>query len=79
LLVRPIFADTKAAIGEIPSAMPEELAQAIFHCIDAGARVLSVSDAIKHVTHAFGIRPCGGCERRAAALNRWFVFNGRAK
>jgi hypothetical protein len=38
---------------------------------------VGVGDAIKHVTHAFGITPCGGCERRAAALNRWMVFSGR--
>jgi len=38
-----------------------------------------LGDAIKHVTYALGIRPCGGCERRAAALNRWFVFTGRTK
>ncbi len=46
LLVRPIFAETKAANGEMPSAMPEELAQAIRDCIDAGARVLNVSAAL---------------------------------
>ncbi len=38
---------------------------------------IGLGDTIKHVTRAFGIRPCGGCERRAAALNRWFVFTGR--
>src|SRR5262249_1679731 len=31
-------------------------------------------DAIKRVTYAFGIRGCGGCEQRTAALNRWMVF-----
>jgi hypothetical protein len=40
---------------------------------------IGLGDAIKRVTYAVGIRPCGGCERRAAALNRWFVFTGRAK
>jgi len=40
---------------------------------------IGLGDAIKHVTHAFGLRPCGGCERRAAALNRWVVFTGRAR
>jgi hypothetical protein len=39
---------------------------------------VGLGDAIKRVTYAVGIRPCGGCERRAAALNRWFVFTGRA-
>jgi len=46
LLVRPIFAETKAANGEMPSTMPEELAQAILDCIDADARVLNVSAAL---------------------------------
>ena len=38
---------------------------------------LGLGDAIKRVTYAAGIKPCGGCERRAAALNRWMVFTGR--
>lgn len=46
LLIRPIFAETAAANGEMPSAMPEELAQAILDCIDADARVLNVSAAL---------------------------------
>lgn len=46
LLVRPIFAETTAANGEMPSAAPEELAQAILDCIDAGARLLNVSAAL---------------------------------
>jgi hypothetical protein len=33
--------------------------------------------AIKRTTSAVGIRPCGGCRRRAEALNRRFVFSGR--
>jgi subtilisin family serine protease len=44
--VRPIFAETNVTNGEMPSAMPEELAQAILDCIDAGARVLNVSAAV---------------------------------
>ena len=35
--------------------------------------------ALKRVTLAAGITPCGGCERRAAALNRWLVFTARGK
>jgi hypothetical protein len=35
---------------------------------------VGLGDAIKRVTYAFGIKPCGGCERRAAALNKWVVF-----
>ena len=35
---------------------------------------IGLGDAIKRVTYAMGIKPCGGCEKRAAALNRWAVF-----
>jgi len=35
---------------------------------------IGLGDVIKRVTSYFGIQPCGGCERRAAALNRWMVF-----
>ncbi len=38
---------------------------------------IGLGDVIKKVTSAVGIRPCGGCERRAAALNRWLTFTGR--
>jgi hypothetical protein len=38
---------------------------------------IGLGEAIKRATSAVGIRPCGGCERRAAALNRWLVFSGR--
>jgi hypothetical protein len=40
---------------------------------------IGLGDAVKRATYTLGIRPCGGCERRAAALNRWFVFTGPAK
>jgi hypothetical protein len=35
---------------------------------------IGLGDAIKRVTYAAGIKPCGGCGRRAAVLNRWVVF-----
>lgn len=38
---------------------------------------IGLGDAIKRATYAVGIKPCGGCNRRAAALNRWVVFTGR--
>lgn len=41
---------------------------------------IGLGDAIKRATSYFGIQPCGGCEQRAAALNRWMVFtNGHQK
>jgi hypothetical protein len=35
---------------------------------------VGAGDAVKRVTYALGIKPCGGCERRAASLNRRMVF-----
>jgi subtilisin family serine protease len=46
LLVRPIFAETASANGDVPSAKPEELADAIVDGIRAGAQVLNISAAI---------------------------------
>ena len=36
---------------------------------------IGLGDAIKRVTYATGIKPCGGCEKRATALNRWMYFS----
>ena len=36
---------------------------------------VGLGDVIKRVTYAMGIKPCGGCEKRAAALNRWMHFS----
>ena len=38
---------------------------------------IGLGDAIKRATSYFGVRSCGGCERRAAGLNRWLVFTRR--
>jgi hypothetical protein len=38
---------------------------------------IGLGDVIKRATYAIGIRACGGCERRASALNRWMVFSGK--
>lgn len=40
---------------------------------------IGLGDVIKRVTHVVGVKPCGGCERRAAALNSRFVFTGGRK
>jgi hypothetical protein len=36
---------------------------------------IGLGDALRRVTYAMGIKSCGGCRRRADALNRWFVFS----
>ena len=38
---------------------------------------IGLGDVIKRTTYAVGIKPCGGCERRAAALNRWLAFSSQ--
>ena len=36
---------------------------------------VGLGDLIKKATYAMGIKPCGGCERRATALNRWMTIS----
>jgi hypothetical protein len=38
------------------------------------AEEIGLGDVIKRATSYLGLRPCGGCKQRAAALNRWMVF-----
>ena len=38
---------------------------------------VGLGDVIKRATYAIGVKPCGGCQRRAAVLNRWMVFSGK--
>lgn len=38
---------------------------------------IGLGDVIKRATSAVGIRPCGSCEQRATALNRWLTFSSR--
>jgi subtilisin family serine protease len=46
LLLNPIFPETSSTNGNMPQAAPEELAEAIVSCVQAGARVLNVSAAL---------------------------------
>jgi len=39
-------------------------------------REVGLGDVVKGVTSSIGIKPCVGCERRAAVLNRWLSFSG---
>jgi hypothetical protein len=38
------------------------------------AEEIGLGDVIKRATSYLGMRPCGGCKQRAAALNRWMMF-----
>jgi hypothetical protein len=44
-----------------------------------GDEDVGLGDVVTKTTSAVGIRPCGGCARRATALNRWLVFSGRGR
>jgi hypothetical protein len=35
---------------------------------------IGLGDVVSRATYALGIKQCGGCADRAAALNRWMVF-----
>ena len=38
---------------------------------------IGLGDLVKRATASLFIKPCGGCARRAAALNRWLTFTAR--
>jgi len=40
-----------------------------------GDEAVGLGDVIKRATSIAGIRPCIGCEHRAAKLNRYVVFS----
>jgi len=42
-----------------------------------GDEEVGLGEAIKRVTGSVGVRPCAGCNRRAAALDRWVVVGRR--
>ncbi len=42
-----------------------------------GDEQIGLGDVVKRLTYAVGIKACRGCERRAAALNRWMLFTRR--
>ena len=46
LLVRPVFAETPPSLAAVPTARPEELAQAILESVDAGADLINLSSAL---------------------------------
>ena len=37
---------------------------------------IGLGNAIKRVTSSIGVRPCGGCQRRAAQMDRRVVLQG---
>jgi hypothetical protein len=63
---------------EVNREQPEKSEHQVFHVRLPGFlsdEELGLGDVIKRATHRMGINPCGGCEKRAEALNRWMVFS----
>jgi subtilisin family serine protease len=46
LLLRPIFSETTGGDNVVPSASPQDLAEAIIDTVDAGARIINLSSAL---------------------------------
>ena len=40
---------------------------------------IGLGDVVKKVTGKLGFKTCGGCEKRAQALNRWVSFTPRSR
>ncbi|WHZ29371.1 MAG: hypothetical protein OJF51_004173 [Nitrospira sp.] len=38
---------------------------------------IGLGDLVKKITYRSGIKPCAGCEKRAATLNHWMVISRR--
>jgi hypothetical protein len=44
-----------------------------------GDEDIGLGDVVQRATSYSGVRPCGGCEQRRAALNRWMTFGNRGR
>jgi hypothetical protein len=62
--------DENLAAEDEPQSKPYQVRLPGFIADEA----VGLGDVVQRMTYAIGVKPCGGCERRAAALNRWMVF-----
>jgi len=49
----------------------DDLEQCCESCTEYAGPDRGLGDKIKNVTASFGIKPCGSCQRRREAMNRW--------
>jgi len=40
---------------------------------------IGLGDLVGRATSAVGVRPCGGCARRALRMNEWVTFSKRRR
>jgi hypothetical protein len=45
----------------------------------ASEETIGLGDVVKRATASVGIRPCGGCQKRAAQLNQRVAFTSRKR
>jgi hypothetical protein len=38
---------------------------------------IGLGELAERITHALGVTPCGGCQKRARRLDRWITVSGR--
>lgn len=62
------------AAGREPQRQPHRVRMPGF-LLESTQEEVGLGDVIKKTTSFIGIRPCGGCEERAQALNRWMRFS----
>ena len=62
--------DENPAAKDQPQSKPYQVRLPGFVADEA----VGLGDVVQRASYAMGIKPCGGCERRAGALNRWMVF-----
>jgi len=90
-IVRKPTTDGEPTIGDKPAA-DEAASQTTPRVEDGQARRahrvnlpgfisedVGLGEIVKRMTATIGIRPCGGCLRRAQVMNSWLVFGPRSK
>ncbi len=49
----------------------DDLEQCCESCTEYTGPDRGLGDKVKRVTDQLGLKPCGGCQRRREAMNRW--------
>jgi hypothetical protein len=71
---------TASAAGENDEDRSGETGEVAAHRISVPGLIsteIGLGDVIARIASGVGIQPCGGCRRRAQALNSWVSFTPR--
>jgi hypothetical protein len=66
---RPVTLEPRPFRVRLPGFLASDASRHHVQNVDIG-----LGDVIKRVTFSLGVKPCGGCDKRAAVLNRRVVF-----